>query len=82
MPSICQELTILSVGDTEMYKFESLSSKSSQSSVGTCYYYNFVFYVLYILACKAEKAMAPHSSTLAWKILWAEEPGRVQSMGL
>ena len=28
-----------------------------------------------------EKAMAPHSSTLAWKIPWAEEPGRVQSMG-
>ena len=25
--------------------------------------------------------MAPHSSTLAWKILWMEEPGRLQSMG-
>ena len=30
---------------------------------------------------RAEKAMAPHSSTLAWKIPWAEEPGRLQSMG-
>ena len=29
----------------------------------------------------SEKAMAPHSSTLAWKIPWAEEPGRLQSMG-
>ena len=29
----------------------------------------------------AEKAMATHSSTLAWKIPWAEEPGRLQSMG-
>ena len=28
-----------------------------------------------------EKAMAPHSSTLAWKIPWMEEPGRMQSMG-
>ena len=28
----------------------------------------------------SEKAMAPHSSTLAWKIPWAEEPGRLQSM--
>ena len=28
-----------------------------------------------------EKAMAPHSSTLAWKIPWAEEPGRLQTMG-
>ena len=26
------------------------------------------------------KAMAPHSSTLAWKIPWMEEPGRLQSM--
>ena len=29
----------------------------------------------------AEKAMAPHSSTLAWKIPWMEEPDRLQSMG-
>ena len=28
-----------------------------------------------------EKAMATHSSTLAWKISWTEEPGRLQSMG-
>ena len=26
--------------------------------------------------------MAPHSSTLAWKIPWTEEPGRLQSVGL
>ena len=29
-----------------------------------------------------EKAMAPHSSTLAWKIPWMGEPGGLQSMGL
>ena len=28
-----------------------------------------------------QKAMAPHSSTLTWKIPWTEEPGRLQSMG-
>ena len=28
-----------------------------------------------------EKAMAPHSCTVAWKIPWMEEPGRLQSMG-
>ena len=28
-----------------------------------------------------EKAMAPHSSTPAWKIPWMEKPGRLQSMG-
>ena len=30
---------------------------------------------------QAEKAMAPYSSTLAWKIPWTEEPGGLQSMG-
>ena len=30
---------------------------------------------------RLEKAMAPHSSTLAWKIPWTEEPGRLRSMG-
>ena len=29
-----------------------------------------------------EKEMAIHTSTLAWKIPWTEEPGRLQSMGL
>ena len=29
-----------------------------------------------------EKAVAPHFSTLAWKTLWTEKPGRLQSMGL
>ena len=29
-----------------------------------------------------EKEMATHSSTLAWKIPWTEDPGRLQSMGL
>ena len=28
-----------------------------------------------------QKEMATHSSTLAWKILWMEEPGGLQSMG-
>ena len=35
----------------------------------------------YTYAYIVEKAMAPHSSTLAWKIPWTEEPGRLQSMG-
>ena len=41
-----------------------------------CWYY-FYHTVDFIL----EKVMAPHSSTLAWKIPWIEEPGRLQSMG-
>ena len=41
------------------------------------------FGLLFALSCThtSEKAMAPHSSTLAWKIPWTEEPGRLQSMG-
>ena len=34
------------------------------------------------LCLTMEKAMAAHSSTLAWRIPWTEEPGRLQSMGL
>ena len=34
-----------------------------------------------VLWQKREKAMAPHSSTVAWKIPWMEEPGGLQSMG-
>ena len=33
------------------------------------------------LSFLSEKAVATHSSTLAWKIPWTEEPGRLQSMG-
>ena len=33
------------------------------------------------LGLSREKAMAPHSSTLAWKIPWMEEPGGLQFMG-
>ena len=41
-------------------------------------------YMLFYLCCAKslpENAMASHSSTLAWKIPWMEEPGRWQSMG-
>ena len=38
-------------------------------------------YVFYYGNVSLEKAMAPHSGTLAWKIPWMEEPGRLQSMG-
>ena len=38
--------------------------------------------ILYILRVKSiQKTMALHSSTLAWKIPWTEEPGGLQSMG-
>ena len=34
-----------------------------------------------VCVCVSVKAMAPHSSTLAWKIPWMEEPGKLQSVG-
>ena len=48
--------------------------------------FNAIFYTIILsynclLHLQLEKAMAPHSSTLAWKIPWTEEPGRLQSMG-
>ena len=47
--------------------FHFFNSKSDPSKA--IKYYNY---------CKeSEKAMAPHSSTLAWKIPWMEEPGRL-----
>ena len=39
---------------------------------------NFIFKISY--KGLSEKAMAPHSSTLAWKIPWTEGPGGLQSM--
>ena len=36
--------------------------------------------ISHIYRADTEKAMAIHSSTLAWKIPWTEEPGRLQSM--
>jgi len=53
-----------------------LSGKSKSLSVT---FSKFLYNVLHLTL---EKAMAPHSSTLAWKIPWTEEPGRLQSMGL
>ena len=42
------------------------------------YVFLFVYNALYLCM---EKEMAPHSSTLARKIPWIKEPGRLQSMG-
>ena len=44
--------------------------------------YTYMYISVYMYIQLSEKAMAPHSSTLAWKIPWTEEPGRLQSMGL
>ena len=48
----------------------SFSEKKKKTQLFVCLYLSI-----------SEKAVATHSSTLAWKIPWAEEPGRLQSMG-
>ena len=64
----------------------------SVSTLLTGKYIYYPFLILYLVNLKnlrnlsegallLEKAMAPHSGTLAWKIPWMEEPGRLQSMG-
>ena len=41
----------------------------------------FICLYIHIYTYVSEKAMAPHSSTLAWKIPWTEDPGGLQFMG-
>ena len=54
---------------------------SEHSHAPSCKYCLCCFGAAMVELNLAEKAMAPHSSTLAWKIPWMEEPGRLQSMG-
>ena len=45
------------------------------------FYIYFILIFIHIYTYISEKATAPHSCTLAWKIPWTEEPGGLQSMG-
>ena len=45
------------------------------------HYFSSLYALKDLYGCILEKAMAPHSTTLAWKIPWTEEPGGLQSMG-
>ena len=60
-----------------MYPTSSFTEKCKDLFIGLSVFgINLLLNTLYL-----EKAMAPHSSTLAWKIPWTEEPGMLQSMG-
>ena len=60
--------------DTEVYKKAKKNFANKVPSSQSCVFFSLVIY-------GSKKAMATHSSTLAWKISWTEEPGRLQSMG-
>ena len=61
--------------------FSGWNSVSSFSSHSVIIYFSMNIWNMFTYTVTLEEAMAPHSSTLAWKILWTEEPGRLQSMG-
>ena len=64
------------------FGFFSLTCYYQISSMFLCYTVGpYWLSISYIVAYISEKAVAPHSSTLAWKIPWTEEPGWLQSMG-
>ena len=63
---------LVGTSQTRMWKEDVISPSQPPTVV------KFYVYLEHI----SEKARAPHSSTLAWKIPWTEEPGRLQSMGL
>ena len=68
-------------------KFCHLDEANAYTPVISTYKYSIKYNAVLQLDqfCKEQgkwvKAVAPHSSTLAWKIPWMEEPGRLQSMG-
>ena len=51
-----------------------------QMSKSHLHFFLYQLFHLFLIVC-SEKAVAPHSSTLAWKTPWMEEPGGLQSMG-
>ena len=65
---------------TERLSWLNWFSMVSMTAHCLCKYYIFE-YILATSRYHLEKAMATHSSTLAWKIPWMEEPGRLQSTG-
>ena len=58
--------------------FSSIRVFSNESNDNSSWLYE---YLLWTMHYSPEKAMAPHSSTLAWKVPWMEEPSGLQSMG-
>ena len=73
-PRSHKELNMNEQLNTHIYKIDNLFIPLYSTDNSTQY-----FVMAYME--KEEKAMTPHSSTLAWKIPWMEEPGRLQPMG-
>ena len=61
-----------------LIKIDKIIGTLSDSSMGSFLKFSFFKWPWHTIT---QKAMAPNSSTLSWKIPWMEEPGRLQSMG-
>ena len=66
--------TIITTTNTMMPDF-----RAANSIIGSLF--SSLVCVWYLVAKNLEKVMAPHCSTLAWKIPWMDKPGRLQFMG-
>ena len=78
---ILSPLTILSIFSLHIWEEGGDELKSREIQVPQNHYKRFCLLIFGQVIPLKEKAMAPHSSTLAWKISWTKEPGRLQSMG-
>ena len=67
---------ILTVASSPAYRFLRRQVRWSGIPISLRIFHNLLWFTQ-----STEKAMSPHSSTLAWKIPWMEEPGGLQSMG-
>ena len=76
---ICKPLLRCCIRTTALWFY--VSFLLSKLSFNALIMFFLVTMFVYVHVYMSEKAMAPHSSTLAWEIPWTEEPGRLQSMG-
>ena len=76
--NIDESTIIVKVFNTPVSEMESLNRQNSTKDIVEP---NNQLDIMDIYRLLPEKAMAIHSSTLAWKIPWMEEPGRLQFMG-
>ena len=67
----------IGMNDWNCARFRRVRHHVCQKHISHTHIYKYIHTYTHI----SEKAMATHSSTLAWRIPWAEEPGRLQSMG-
>ena len=83
-PSICHEVMgpVAMILDFWKLSFKPAFSLSSFTLIKRLFSSSSLTAIRVVSFAYMEKARAPHSSTLAWKLPWVEEPGRLQSMGL